>query len=224
MMPPDLSKSSLSSELRPPSKKIPLQNGKGFLKADVFLYDYEGQLVICKDYGRYAGSWLAWPARLLLRREARILERLKDWPHSPKVIGCLGTLALMMEFIPGDLLSEEVIIGNAAYFTQLVCVMKSLHQKSITHNDVRGTNIIVSGGKIVLIDFASAIQVKGVGRLLQVPLKRSDMSHLLKFKGRLTGIEPTAEEQKLYGQPHWIHVIQKLWKNKLLPFFKRHLG
>ncbi|WP_203140920.1 RIO1 family regulatory kinase/ATPase domain-containing protein [Marinobacter mangrovi] len=207
-----------------PGKTVPIQHGKGFLKADVFVYMHDGQPVICKDYSRYRGSWRALLARLLIRREARILEYLKDWPHSPKVVGCMGTLALMMEYVPGELLSEHMAAGDPFCFAQLMGVMKSLHGMSVTHNDVRGNNIILSRDRVVLIDFAGAVRGRGIGRLLLSPMRRSDMSHLLKYKVRMTGEKPTAEEQRLYQKPRWIQVLQRLWKQRLLPFFKQHVG
>lgn len=205
-------------------KAIPIQNGKGFLKADVFIYMHNGEPVICKDYSRYQGSWRSLLARILIRREARILDHLKDWPHSPKVVGCLGGLALMMEYIPGDLLSDHAGSADPFYFSQLMAVMRSLHGMSITHNDVRGNNIILSQGRVVLIDFAAAVRGRGLGRLLLSPMRRSDMSHLVKYKVKMTGEAPTPEEQRLYQKPRWITGLQQVWKKRLLPFFKKHIG
>ncbi|WP_165855097.1 RIO1 family regulatory kinase/ATPase [Marinobacter sp. JSM 1782161] len=207
----------------PASESRPIQTGKGFLKADVFVYMHEGTPVICKDYQRYRGSWLAWPARLLVWREARILRQLQDWPHSPKLIGCMGSLGLLMEYVPGELLSNLAGTGDPMHFSQLMLALGSLHSQSITHNDVRGTNVIVSGGRVVLIDFASAVRVRGPGRFLLAPLRRSDMSNALKYKTRITGQAPTEEEARRYQKPRWIAVVQRLWKKKLLPWFKRHL-
>ena len=201
-----------------------LQRGEGLLKADVVLKTHAGQPVICKDYGRYAGSWLAVPARLLLRHEARILERLRHWPHAPKVVGQIGKLALLLEYVPGEMLSEAADPTSPIYFAQLMAVLTSLHRSSIVHNDIRGSNIIVSRGRVVLIDFASAIYLPG-GRLLRFllrPLRRSDLAGGLKLKARLTGEALTPEEARLRRKPAWIRGLQHTWKRRLLPRLKRH--
>ena len=201
-----------------------LQRGEGLLKADVLLKTHAGQPVICKDYGRYAGSWLAIPARLLLRHEARILERLRHWPHAPRVIGQVGKLALLLEYVPGEMLSEAADPTSPIYFTQLMTVLTSLHRSSIVHNDIRGSNIIVSRGRVVLIDFASALYLPG-GRLLRFllrPLRRSDLAGGLKLKARLTGEALTPAEARLRRKPVWIRGLQHAWKRHLLPRLKRH--
>lgn len=200
-----------------------LQHGKGLLKADVMLETHAGQPVIRKDYHRYAGSWMAIPARLLLRHEARILERLRDWPHAPRVVGQVGKLALLMEYVPGEMLSDAADPTNPLYFAQLMTALATLHRSSIVHNDVRGSNIILSRGRVVLIDFASAIYLPG-GRLMRFllrPLRRSDNAGALKFKTRLTGEALTEEEARLRRKPAWMRGVQHTWKRRLLPRLKR---
>ncbi|WP_110668436.1 RIO1 family regulatory kinase/ATPase [Salinicola halophilus] len=202
-----------------------LQRGKGLLKADVVLTCHDGQPVIRKDYTRYADSWLALPARLLVRRERRLLERLHDWPHAPRVVAQLGKLSLLIEYVPGELLSE-VDPGTPASFVQLMTALTSLHRASVVHNDVRGSNVILSRGRVVLIDFASALYLPG-GRALRFllkPLRRSDLASGLKLKARLSGEPLTAEENALRQKPRWQRAIQRGWKQQWLPRLKRRFG
>ncbi|WP_157956823.1 RIO1 family regulatory kinase/ATPase [Salinicola aestuarinus] len=202
-----------------------LQRGKGLLKADVLLTHHHGEPVICKDYTRYADSWLALPARLLVRRERRLLERLDDWPHAPRVVAQLGKLSLLIEYVPGELLSE-IDTGNPAYFIQLMTVLASLHHASMVHNDVRGSNVIVSRGRVVLIDFASALYLPG-GRALRFllkPLRRSDLASGIKLKARLSGETLTAQENALRQKPRWQRTLQRRWKKQWLPRLKRQFG
>ena len=162
--------------------------------------------------------------RLLLRHEARILERLRHWPHAPKVVGQVGKLALLLEYVPGEMLSEAADPTSPIYFAQLMAVLTSLHRSSIVHNDIRGSNIIVSRGRVVLIDFASALYLPG-GRLLRFllrPLRRSDLAGGLKLKARLIGEALTPEEARLRRKPAWIRGLQHTWKRRLLPRLKRH--
>ena len=223
--PPHPAPAKPSPEILTPPLITPrtLQRGEGLLKADVVLKTHAGQPVICKDYSRYAGSWQAIPARLLLRHEARILERLRHWPHAPKVVGQIGKLALLLEYVPGEMLSEAADPTSPIYFAQLMAVLTSLHRSSIVHNDIRGSNIIVSRGRVVLIDFASALYLPG-GRLLRFllrPLRRSDLASGLKLKVRLTGEALTPAEARLRRKPAWIRGLQHAWKRHLLPRLKR---
>ncbi|WP_110650326.1 RIO1 family regulatory kinase/ATPase [Salinicola peritrichatus] len=210
----------------PLSPPVTLQHGHGLLKADVLLTIHAGEPVICKDYQRYAGTWLALPARLLLRHEASILKRLHHWPHAPRVIGQLGKLTLLLEYIPGEMLSEAANPANPVYFAQLMAALASLHGASIVHNDIRGSNVILSRGRVVLIDFASAFYLPG-GRLLRFllrPMRRSDLAGGLKFKTRLTGEALTPEEIRLRRKPAWQQSLQRTWKRRLLPRLKRRLA
>ncbi|WP_251978996.1 RIO1 family regulatory kinase/ATPase domain-containing protein [Salinicola avicenniae] len=206
----------------PPDTPILLQRGEGLLKADVVLTAHDGAPVVLKDYRRYAGTWMALPARLLIRHETRMLERLRDWPHSPNVVGHLGKLAMLLEYVPGEMLSESLDPANPLYFAQLMTALTSLHATSIVHNDVRGSNVIVHRGRLVLIDFASALYLPG-GRLVRFllkPMRRSDISSVLKFKARLTGEALTEEEKRLGRKPEWIRTLQRVWKKRLLPYLK----
>lgn len=210
----------------PPPTPVLLQRGEGLLKADVVLTEHAGETVVLKDYRRYAGTWLALPARFLIRHETHMLDRLRDWPHSPRVVGHIGKLAMLLEYVPGEMLSESLDPANPLYFAQLMTALTSLHATSIVHNDVRGSNIIVNRGRLVLIDFASAIHLPG-GRLLRFllkPMRRSDIANVLKFKTRLTGESPTEAERRLGTKPVWIRRLQRLWKKQLLPWFKVRLS
>ncbi|WP_110602864.1 RIO1 family regulatory kinase/ATPase [Salinicola lusitanus] len=209
-----------------PIRPTTLQQGDGLLKADVYLDVHAGEPVIRKDYSRYAGSWQAIPARLLLHHEARMLERLRHWPHAPRVVGQVGRLSLLLEYVPGELLSDAADPANPAVFVQLMAALAALHRSSIVHNDVRGSNIIMSRGRVVLIDFAAALYLPG-GRLLRFllrPLQRSDIAGGLKFKTRLTGEALTPKEARLRRKPTWMKGLQHTWKRRLLPRLKRRLA
>ncbi|GHB27358.1 RIO1 family regulatory kinase/ATPase domain-containing protein [Salinicola rhizosphaerae] len=207
---------------QPPHSPIVLQRGHGLLKADVVLVAYEGKPAVMKDYRRHAGSWMALPARLLIRHETHMLERLRAWPHSPRVVGHVGKLAMLMEYVPGEMLSDSLTPANPLHFAQLMTVMSTLHAASIVHNDMRGSNVIVNGGRLVLIDFASALYLPGgrLWRILLKPMRRSDMANVLKFKRKLTGEDPTADERRLGAKPAWIRRTQRVWKKRLLPRLK----
>jgi len=168
---------------------------------------------VVKDYTRYRGTPLSPLARLLVRREARILQRLSGWKHAPALLGTIGGLALGMEFIPGQTLSAAQSVGIEV-FEQLQHALSRLHAAGITHNDLHGTNVMVSGGVPVLVDFTSAwrsprwLPVHPVSR----QLRRSDMKNLLKMRQRLTGARPSPAEAAQVADPRWVAGVRVAWK------------
>ncbi|AZR33014.1 kinase [Xanthomonas vasicola] len=166
-----------------------------------------------KDYGRYRSTLLAPIARLMVRHEASMLRQLQGWRHAPALLGTLGGLALGMEFIPGDTLSTSTIVGQEV-FQQLQQALRRLHALGITHNDLHSTNVVVSAGVPVLIDFTSAwrfprwLQRGTLARQLQ----RSDVANFQKMRQRLASIAPTADESALSAEPRWVYAIRSGWK------------
>ncbi|MEE7548655.1 kinase [Xanthomonas sp. Kuri4-1] len=174
-----------------------------------------------KDYGRYRWTPL-WPvARLMVRHEARMLQRLQGWRHAPALVGTLGSLALGMEFIPGETLSASAAVGQEV-FQQLQAALRRLHAAGITHNDLHGTNVMLSAGVPVLIDFTSAWRFPRWLRRtpLSRQLRRSDVANLQKMRQRLTGIAPTREEAALTAEPGWVRGLRNGWKR----FYRRLKG
>ena len=191
-----------------------LKRGERLLEPDVYRTELDGRPAVVKDYRRYRGTPLAPVARLLVRREARVLERLKGWKHAPALLGTLGGLALGMEFIPGDTLSAGVQGVTQEVFDQLQNALGRLHAAGITHNDLHGTNVVVSAGVPVLLDFTSAWRSPRWLRNgpISRQLRRSDMKNLVKMRQRLTGQRPSAEQVALLAEPGWVQAIRGTWK------------
>lgn len=199
-----------------------LKRGERLLEPDVYRTCLNGQPAVVKDYTRYRGTPLSPIARLLVRREARILQRLSGWKHAPALLGTIGGLALGMEFIPGQTLSAAQSVGIEV-FEQLQYALTRLHASGITHNDLHGTNVMVSGGVPVLVDFTSAwrsprwLPVHPVSR----QLRRSDMKNLLKMRQRVTGERPSASEAAQVADPRWVAGVRVAWK-RFYRWFKGH--
>lgn len=195
-----------------PTRARLLKRGERLLEPDVYVASNDGRPVVVKDYRRYRGTLLSPAARLLVRHEARILQRLSGWRHAPALIG-MGALALGMEFIPGATLSESAEVGREV-FDQLQTALRKLHAAGITHNDLHGTNVVISGGVPVLIDFTSAWHTPRWLRhgFLSRQLRRSDWKNLLKLRQRLTGIAPTPEQAARVAEPRWVRRVRGTWK------------
>jgi len=198
-----------------------LKEGTRLLEPNVYRTHVDGRMAVVKDYSRYRRTLLSPIARLMVRHEARMLEQLKGWRHAPALLGTLGGLALGMEFIPGETLSASALVGQEV-FKELQVALDKLHSAGITHNDLHGTNVVVSAGVPVLIDFTSAWRFPRWLRdnPLSRQLRRSDQANLLKMQQRLTGVAPSAEQAALTAEPAWVSRVRSGWKR----FYRRMKG
>ena len=189
-----------------------LKRGERLLEPDVYLGAWGERPAVIKDYGRYRWTPLAPLARWLVRREARVLGRLRGWRHAPALLGTMGGLWLGIEFVPGSTLSETAAPASHL-FDQLRGAVRAMHRAGITHNDLHGANVLVFAGTPVLIDFAAALRLPRwlrssfVGR----QLRRSDLARVVKLQQRLTGRPPTAAQATLLAQPGWVTALRRTW-------------
>jgi RIO-like serine/threonine protein kinase len=190
-----------------------LKRGERVLEPDVYVSRKDDRPVVVKDYRRYRGTLMALPARFLVRHEAGILRRLDGWKHAPALIG-MGALALGMEFIPGETLSESAGAVGQEVFDQLQAALRKLHSEGITHNDLHGTNVVVNAGVPVLVDFTSAWRAPRWLRhsFVSKQLRRGDWKNLLKLRQRVTGVAPTPEQAARIAEPRWVRNIRDGWK------------
>ncbi|WP_343123629.1 phosphotransferase, partial [Xanthomonas citri] len=116
--------------------------------------------------------------------------------------------------------SASTVVGQEV-FQQLQQALRRLHAFGITHNDLHGTNVVVSTGVPVLIDFTSAWRFPRWLRrgTLARQLRRSDVANFQKMRHRLAGIAPSADESARSAEPRWIHAIRSGWK-RLYPRLK----
>ena len=198
----------------PSSHRELLKRGERLLEPDVYRARLNGRLAVIKDYRRYRGTALAPLARLLVRREARVLRQLAGWKHAPALLGVIGGLALGMEYVNGQTLSSLQGV-DAQIFDQLQKALDRLHAHGITHNDLHGTNVMVAAGGVpVLIDFTSAWRTPRWRRNNPIArqLRRSDLKNLLKMRRRVTGEPTPAELAVKVAEPRWVQVIRNGWK------------
>ena len=153
-------------------------------------------------------------ARVLVRREARVLRHLRGWRHAPALLGTLGGLALGIEFVPGVALGEVATQTGDAVFQQLRGAVASLHAAGITHNDLHPANVLVAGTTPVLIDFTSALRTPRWLRRIPLvrELRRSDLANVLKMQQRITGQPLSDKEAQLLRPPGWVDAIRTGWK------------
>lgn len=191
-----------------------LKRGTRLLEPDVYVARLGTREAVFKDYRRYRRTPLSPLARLLVRREARILHRLRGWGHAPALLGTIGGLVLGMEFIDGQALGRDVAMVSDEVFRRLKSAVATLHAAGIAHNDLHAANILVCGGMPRVVDFASALPMPAwlarspLGR----QLRRSDLANVVKMQSRLTGTPPSPAEAAILAEPRWVRAIRNAWK------------
>jgi serine/threonine protein kinase len=193
--------------------RLLLKEGTRLLEPDVYRTHLHGRPAVIKDYGRYRRTPLAPLARMLARREARTLRRLRGWAHAPVSLGMVGSLALAMEFVPGTTLGAQAAPDEDT-FRRLRGVVAQLHANGITHNDLHPANIMVDGERVVLLDFTAALRTPRW--LRNVPLlrelRRSDLANAFRIEQRLTGRKPGGYVASVLANPRWVGLVRDAWK------------
>jgi Kae1-associated kinase Bud32 len=85
------------------------------------------------------------------KREAKILEKLKDVVNVPKVFEVKDD-QIIMEKVNGSLL-KDLKIENKEFWLKLGEEISKMHNKGIIHGDLTTKNIIIQDNKIYFIDF-----------------------------------------------------------------------
>jgi tetratricopeptide (TPR) repeat protein len=103
-------------------------------------------------------------ALALFRREAEILQQLKH----PLVVQLVevgsfnGNYYIAMEYIKGRSLRELIAEGplslekTFAFISQICDVLRHVHAAGVVHRDLKPSNLLLSDGKVRLIDFGLA--------------------------------------------------------------------
>ncbi len=161
------------------------------VQGQTLLYqDKDRRLVIKVAAGRGIRKWIA---TLMLRHEARVYQRLGDFPAAPRCYGLLRNRYLVLEFIDGAPARYAEIADRGAFFAELLECIKTLHARGIAHSDLqkRDNLLLVDGQHPCLLDFgASVIRKDGFAPLNYFHYRfaeRLDFNQWakLKYQGRL---------------------------------------
>lgn len=111
-------------------------------------------------------------ARRLFKTEVEILGKLGHHPQIPRLLSSFeenGEFYLVEEFIPGDLLAQELRQVQRLGEQQVVELLKDIlstlvyiHDHLVIHRDIKPSNLIRSyhNGRFVLIDFGAVKQIQ----------------------------------------------------------------
>ena len=134
--------------------------GGGALGADVYLVVSDEGLVVVKDFAPRSLWVRALLGRWSIRREARVLTQLWDWPPSPRLLGRLGPHALVIEHRPGTRLTRRrPWTFSRQFMDELRSRVAELHARGFIHLDLGHRNNIRCDleGRPVVLDFASCL-------------------------------------------------------------------
>lgn len=204
-----------------------LQSAPSSFKAHVGRFVCGDKVLVVKSYDHAHPLLRATVCRILLSREIKALERLQGVPGVPEFYGRHGRYGLAMAVINGRHPDRRDPGGWAGIDSQLARSVSLLHQRGVTHNDLRLRNIIIdTRGKLYLIDYASAhFRPKGrgplslLGKFLFSKLVLTDRAKVLRLRMQFAVAQdpPSAEELQLLLRANRLRVCTRLWKRYVAP-------
>jgi len=177
----------------------------GARNPDVLLVELGARRVVVKDFAARPRWIRATLGRWLTGREARAYRALDGLPCVPRWLGRVDEFALAVEYRPGRRMSRRLVPElPSGFIDRLEQAIRALHERGVVHLDLRHrSNVLVDArGEPVLIDFASAIQLRPdrwLGRTLLAQLAWIDRRALAKWRQRLAPAGPPASSEGRRG-------------------------
>ena len=162
-----------------------------------------------------ASPWLRWLARLLLRREARVLAAMDGIDGVPQLLAFEKDL-IVRSYLPGVAMQDGKP-RNRAYFKAAARLLRTLHRAGVVHNDLaKEPNLLVrDDGAPAFVDFQLAWHKPGRGRLFR-RLCYEDLRHLLKHKRTYCPQALTRRELGILANPS---LPSRLWMRTVKPVY-----
>jgi RIO-like serine/threonine protein kinase len=127
--------------------------------------DSQHRLVIKVPAGRGVRRWLA---TILLRHEARVYERLRDFTAAPRCYGLIDRRYLVLEYVDGELARYADIADRDAFFAELLGQIQALHARGIAHSDLQKKDNLFVTRSARRLDLNQWVKLKYRGQLDQV--------------------------------------------------------
>ncbi len=197
-----------------------LQEGN---QSKVRIADFKGEKALIKSvpHPRIPGlRRIEWG---ILKREAKILQKLSDIPQIPRFLGFTGQYGFAMEWREGRSL-REINPGSlpAVFFQTLEATVKKIHQRGIVHSDLkRKENILVDPNNLpVLLDFGASFVKKSGWRLFNNWLYRQfrqiDLNAVAKYKVRYAPSLLTDKEKQQLEHPVFFERVSRFGRKYIL--------
>jgi len=130
-------------------------------KPHVYIVLRGGKAYVLKDVSKLRG-WRRQLWRWLLRREARVYGALQGIPGIAACYGLIDRDALLLEYLPGDVLRRESIaMQRDDYFRELRTLVSAMHARGWLHLDIghRRNVLVREDGSPAVVDLAGAQRV-----------------------------------------------------------------
>lgn len=188
------------------------------LKKDLFgevrLVSSPDRITIVRDTGS-APIWTNWLARLLLRREARVLAALDELDGVPELLE-QSSSRLVRSFLAGEPM-QIAKPTDPDYFRRAFRLLRALHARTVVHNDLaKEPNLLVTDdGRPAFLDFQLGWAPQRRGRLFRA-LAYEDLRHLLKHKRSYCPDALTARERRILENPS---LPSRAWRRTVKPVY-----
>jgi len=127
-------------------------------KAEVFLVEDAGRRVVVKTLATPPAALRRLLGGTLLRREGRMLAKLRGTPGVPELIEATGE-TLVVEHRPGKSLFERRLRGiPPAMAERIERALAAFHAAGFAHGDIGRRDVLVTReGDVSIVDFATAV-------------------------------------------------------------------
>lgn len=170
-----------------------------------------GGTLIVKDV-LHSPGWARWIARAMLRRERKILARLREVQGVPHLAGRIDRDAIALTWVPGRQLDKRIFRARPRdLMRQMEELTERLHTAGVFHLDLHQRNnfLVDERGRLSIVDFGSAV---APGRLTRALFgryfRRSDQHAGYKFLARFAPEELTDDEARVVLRQR---ALRKLW-------------
>jgi len=191
-------------------------------QGQVLLFEQEDRRLVVKvPAGRGLRRWLS---LLMLRHEARVYERLRDFPGVPRCHGLLNKRYLVLDHVQGEVARYAELADREAFFAELLQRILQLHALGIAHSDLqkRDNLFVTPDGHPCLLDFGAAvIRKRGMAPFNHLHFRvaaRLDLNQWvkLKYRGQPELASPT--DRRFYRRTAIERVARGLkqwWRSRL---------
>ncbi len=188
------------------------------LKKDLFgevrLISLPDRTTIVRDT-ESAPIWIGWLARLLLRREARVLAALDDLDGVPELLEQTRS-RLVRSYLAGDPM-QTARPDDPDYYRRAFALLRALHGRNVVHNDLaKEPNLLVrEDGSPAFLDFQLGWAPRRRGRLFRA-LAYEDLRHLLKHKRTYCPDALTTRQRRILDNPS---LPSRAWRRTVKPVY-----
>jgi len=136
----------------------------GGTRPDLRLAEIDGRRIVVKDFRGCDPLFRALIGPIMVRREKAALTKLQGLNGVPRLVGQVDRYAMAVEHVDGTSLADLQGPPPEAFFDELAEVMRAIHERGVTHCDLRssGNVVVTRDGRPHAVDFAACV-IKGRG-------------------------------------------------------------